>query len=45
MSISLRRLVRLRMKTINEVIGSADLFAEIQQVHEFAAFRNVESRT
>ena len=32
------------MKTISEVIGTADLFAEIQQVHEFAAFRNVESR-
>lgn len=32
------------MKTISEVIGTADLFAEIQQVHEFAAFRNVETR-
>ena len=32
------------MKTISEVIGTADLFAEIQQIHEFAAFRNVESR-
>ena len=32
------------MKTISEVIGTADLFAEIQQIHEFAAFRNVETR-
>ena len=32
------------MKTISEVIGTADLFAEIQQVHEFAAFRNVDSK-
>ena len=32
------------MKTISEVIGTADLFAEMQQIHEFAAFRNVESR-
>ena len=32
------------MKTISEVIGTADLFAEIAKIHEFAAFRNVESR-
>lgn len=32
------------MKTISEVIGTADLFAEIEQIHEFAAFRNVETR-
>ena len=32
------------MKTINEVIGTADLFAEIEQIHDFAAFRNVETR-
>jgi len=32
------------MKTISEVIGTADLFAEIQQVHEFDAFRNVDSK-
>lgn len=32
------------MKTINEVIGTADLFGEIAKIHEFAAFRNVETR-
>lgn len=32
------------MKTISEVIGTADLFAEIEQIHDFTAFRNVESR-
>ena len=32
------------MKTISEVIGTADLFAEIEQIHDFAAFRNVETR-
>lgn len=31
------------MKTISEVIGTADLFAEIEQIHDFAAFRNVET--
>ena len=31
------------MKTINEVIGTADLFGEIAKIHEFAAFRNVET--
>lgn len=32
------------MKTISEVIGTEDLFAEIAKIHEFAAFRNVETR-
>ena len=32
------------MKTISEVIGTADLFGEIAKIHEFTAFRNVESR-
>ena len=31
------------MKTISEVIGTADLFAEIAKIHDFAAFRNVET--
>ena len=31
------------MKTISEVIGTADLFGEIAKIHEFTAFRNVET--